>query len=60
MLDVGRSLIQPAGAFNRSSPWDVDGDACGAFETTVGGVPQAQQKTAARNAALVLMVKQYT
>jgi len=31
MLDEGRSLSQPSGAFNRRSPDELGADACGAF-----------------------------
>jgi len=59
MLDEGRSLTQPSGAFNRSSPCELGAEACGAFfEAMVGGDPHAQHKVPASSATLILMVMQ--
>jgi len=56
MLDVGRSLTHPSGAFNRSSPGEPGAGACDAFlEAIVGGVEQARHKAPARRTALVLI-----
>jgi len=59
MLEEGRSLTQPSGAFNRSSPCEPGAEACGAFfEAIVGGDPHAQQKAPVSSARLILMVMQ--